>query len=322
MDLSRAAAGESPFRGGGEIPGSDGAAAFHLRAPEPSAIPILIAVPHAGRGYTGSLIERMRHPGSVALRLEDRYADLLAEKVAKVTGATLLVARAPRAMIDLNRAVEDVDWDMIGGISRDAALADVGSYTPGHRARSGLGLIPRRLPGLGELWKRRHDHADLAARIAGIHEPYHACLDAALAALKARWGAALLIDLHSMPPLGLRGGMGSPEFVLGDRFGTTCHGALVGSAFSYFAEMRRGTAHNRPYAGGYVLDRHSAPHKGLHAFQLEIDRSAYLDSRLLEPGAAFPEVVDLLTRLVRRLAGEVAAMGRLESGTKWDIAAE
>ncbi|MBU6268917.1 MAG: N-formylglutamate amidohydrolase [Sphingomonadales bacterium] len=315
--------GESPIRCGGEIPGSNGAEAFFLRAPCPSAIPVLLAVPHAGRGYTGSLLERMRHPGFVALRLEDRYVDYLADKVAAATGATLLVARAPRAMIDLNRAVDDVDWDMIGGAPGRPVPGDsVGSYTPGHRARSGLGLIPRRLPGLGELWKRRHDHADLAARIACIHEPYHACLDEALAALKARWGAALLIDLHSMPPLSLRGGVGSPEFVVGDRFGTTCHGALVGSAFSYFAEMRRGTAHNRPYAGGYVLDRHSAPHKGLHAFQLEIDRSSYLDSRLLEPGEGFAAMVDLLTGLVRRLAGEVAAMGRLESGDAWELAAE
>ena len=328
MEQTPASQTDSTVLHGGSIPGAEGVEAFTLRAPDPSAIPVLLAVPHAGRSYPGSLLERMRHPGFVALRLEDRYVDLLAEAVAERTGTALLVARAPRAMIDLNRAVEDIDWDMIGGaLPREAWPGDVGSYTPGpntpgHRARSGLGLIPRRLPGLGELWKRRHDHADLAARIAGIHEPYHACLDEALAQLRARWGAALLIDLHSMPPLGLRGGQGSPEFVVGDRFGTTCHGALVGSAFSYFAEMRRGTAHNRPYAGGYVLDRHSAPQRGLHAFQLEIDRSSYLDSRLLEPGEGFDAMVTLLVGLVRRLAGEVAALGRLAPGADWAHAAE
>ena len=87
-------------------------------------------------------------------------------------------------------------------------------------------------------------------------------------ALRDRWGAALLIDLHSMPTLAFRGGQPPPEFVLGDRFGATCHGSLVGSAFSYFAEMRRGAAHNRPYAGGYVLERHAAPNEGMHALQL------------------------------------------------------
>lgn len=303
---------------GGEIPGSSGLPAFSLIAPDPSPIPLLIAVPHAGRAYPGSLLERMRNPGFAALRLEDRYVDKLASEVAAATGATLLIAHAPRAMIDLNRSVDDIDWEMFGR----GAPRDVGSYTPGRRAGSGLGLIPRRLPGIGELWKRRHEEDDLSVRISGIHEPYHACLDETLGGLRDRWGAALLLDLHSMPPLALRGGHAPPEFVLGDRFGTACNGSLIGSAFTYFAEMRRGTAHNRPYAGGYVLERHASPATGVHALQLEIDRSSYLDARLAEPGRGFAAMVHLLTGLVRRLAGEVAELGRAGGALPWAEAAE
>ena len=303
---------------GGSIPGGQGGHAFTLTAPRPSPVPVLIAVPHAGRAYPGSLLERMRNPGFAALKLEDRYVDRLAQRVAEQTGATLLIAHAPRAMIDLNRAIEDIDWDMFARGKPDR----VGSYTPGLRARSGLGLIPRRLPGSGELWKRRHDEADLAARIGGIHEPYHGALERALADLRDRWGAALLLDLHSMPPLGFQGGMPAPEFVLGDRFGVSCHGAWMGSCFGYFSEMRRGVAHNRPYAGGYVLDRHARPTEGIHAFQLEIDRSSYLDSRLVEPGRGFAAMVQLLTGLVRRLAGEVAELGQLANSCRWADAAQ
>lgn len=318
MDGQGVEPGDSLRCDGGEIPGGHGTPAYTLTTSAPSAIPLLIAVPHAGRAYPGSLLERMRNPGFAALRLEDRYVDRLAEAVARATGASLLVAHAPRAMIDLNRAVDDIDWDMFGrGPPRD-----VGSYTPGRRAGSGLGLIPRRLPGIGELWKRRHEEADLAARISGIHEPYHRCLDGQLAALRERWGAALLVDLHSMPPLALRGGQPTPEFVVGDRFGSTCHGGLIGSAFTYFAEMRRGTAHNRPYAGGYVLERHARPGAGIHAFQLEIDRTSYLDSRLAEPGRGFAAMVHLLVGLVRRLAGEVADLGRVDATSSWAAAAE
>lgn len=318
MDWNAAGPDDSPSVEGGHIPGSPELPAFSLVAPAPSALPVLIAVPHAGRAYPRSLIERMRHPGFAALKLEDRYVDLLARQVARQTGAALLVAHAPRAMIDLNRAIEDVDWDMFAKGKPDS----VGSYTPGLRARSGLGLIPRRLPGLGELWKRRHDEDDLAGRIAGIHDPYHTCLETTLAGLRDRWGAALLLDLHSMPPLGFRGGAPAPEFVLGDRFGATCHGGLVGSTFTYFSEMRRGAAHNRPYAGGYVLERHAAPAEGLHALQLEIDRSSYLDARLAEPGKGFGSIVHLLCGLVRRLAGEVAELGRLRDSAHWSAAAE
>lgn len=303
---------------GGLIPGGQGLPAFYLSAPAPSAVPVLIAVPHAGRSYPGSLIERMRQPGQAVLKLEDRYVDRLGEQVARATGAALLVASAPRAMIDLNRATDDVDWDMFLHGKPDG----IGSHAPGARVRSGLGLIPRRLPGLGELWKRRHDQDDLAARIEHIHTPYHACLGQVLAGLRDRWGAALLIDLHSMPPLGFQGAQGVPEFVLGDRFGATCHGALIGSAFGYFAQARRNAVHNQPYAGGYVLERHAAPADGIHAFQLEIDRSSYLDPQQVEPGQGFTAMVDLLEGLVRRLAGEVAALGRLRAAGPWADAAE
>ena len=324
MDEPTAPPGDSPEQTGplraegGYIPGGQGGSAFSLITPRPSAVPILIAVPHAGRAYPGSLLERMRNPGFAALKLEDRYVDRLAERVAAQTGAALLVAHAPRAMIDLNRAKEDIDWDMFARGKPDR----VGSYTPGLRARSGLGLIPRRLPGFGELWKRRHDEADLAGRIGGIHDPYHAALEQALVDLRDRWGAALLLDMHSMPPLGFQGGVPAPEFVLGDRFGASCHGALMGSCFGYFREMRRGVAHNRPYAGGYVLERHARPREGIHAFQLEIDRSSYLDSRLAEPGKGFAAMVHLLTGLVRRLAGEVAEIARLNPARNWASAAE
>ena len=308
------------MRSGGAIPGMAEAPAFLMSSPEPSSIPVLVAAPHGGRLYPASLVERMRNPAFAALRLEDRYVDRLAHAVAANTGAALLVAQAPRAMIDLNRAADDVDWDMIVRGGGDGA-PPAGGALSGRRARSGLGLIPRRLPGIGELWKRRHDRAELDARITHVHEPYHNELSAMLAGLHARWGAALLLDLHSMPPLALRGAP-APEFVVGDRFGATCSGTVTGAAFAWFAENRRPAAHNRPYAGGYVLERHARPKAGFHALQLEVDRSSYLDSRLAEPGSGFAAMVELLSGLVRRLAGEVAALGGSSPGQGWAEAAE
>lgn len=310
--------GDSQGEDGGFIPGGDGAPAFTFYGSQPSAIPVLIAVPHAGRAYTTQLLDRMRNPQYAALRLEDRYADLLAGEVAKRTGAALLVAHAPRAMIDLNRAADDVDWGMIAG----GADGPPDSHPPGRRARSGLGLIPRRVPGLGELWKHQHEGLELDERIAGVHEPYHSRLADALLALRRRWGAALLIDFHSMPPLGGRPGIPQAEFVVGDRFGSSCEGKLIAAAFAHFAEARKPAAHNRPYAGGYVLERHAAPSRGLHALQLEVDRSAYLESRLEMPGPGMDPMIELLDGLVRRLAADVAELGQGDATADWPEAAE
>lgn len=308
---------------GGAIPGLDDAPAWVLAAREPSAIPVLIAVPHAGRHYPPELGERLRNPAQAALRLEDRMVDRLGEAVAARTGAALLVARAPRAMIDLNRAPDDVDWSMF---AREPGEAERPAAPSGGRAGGGLGIVPRRLPGVGELWKRPHRRSELEARLARIYQPYHEELARQLARLRERWGAALLLDLHSMPPVAPRGGGASPEIVVGDRFGASCAGTLTALAFAWFAQGGRLAAHNRPYAGGHVLDRHATPRRGIHAFQLEIDRSRYLDADLLEPGPGFAAMAEHLAGLVRTLAAEVAAMGRLGGrsggGQGWAEAAE
>jgi N-formylglutamate amidohydrolase len=304
---------------GGAIPGIEGAPAFRLSGGAASPVPVLIAVPHAGRTYPPALLAAMRDPEFSAPRLEDRLVDLLAAQVARATGAALLLAEAPRAMLDLNRAADDVDWEMVrnGGGPRPPT-----SPPPGRRVRGGLGLVPRRLPELGEIWKERLDPLELEARIDGIHAPYHATVATVLADLRARWGAALLLDFHSMPPLPARpGGVPAADFVIGDRFGTSCDGALVGAAFAHFAQAGRRAAHNRPYAGGYALERHARPRQGVHALQLEVDRRCYLESTLRKPGERIGETAELLARLVRRLAEDVALLGGERAG-EWAVAAE
>lgn len=310
---------DSTVRTGGAVPGLPGTPAYVLTRCDPSPIPVMIAVPHAGRSYPPALVEGMRHPAYAAPRLEDRLVDLVGIEAARRTGATLLVAQAPRAMVDLNRSSDDIDWDMIADSRQPITDAAAGNAM--RRARSGLGLIPRRLPGLGELWKRRVKRGELDRRIEDIHEPYHASLAQELAALRDRWGAALLIDLHSMPPLAARSsGEPAPHYVVGDRFGAACDGALVSTVFALFEQAGLRAAHNRPYAGGYVLERHARRRDGIHCLQLEIDRTCYLDPRMAEPGEGFDAVADFVTAMVRRVADEVAALGR--DRQNWRAAAE
>ncbi|MEL1250596.1 N-formylglutamate amidohydrolase [Aurantiacibacter gilvus] len=299
---------DSQLQTGGAIPGADEQPAFVLRKPRHSAIPVLIAVPHAGRDYPACLLGRMRHPAEAAPRLEDRYIDLVAQRVAKATGASLLVANAPRAMIDLNRSPDDVDWEMVSG-PRSAIVR--ARFAAGRRSRSGLGLVPRRLPGLGELWRQKLRPAELSERIEQVHTPYHATLSHMLEALRDRWGAALLLDMHSMPPLGPKTGIGAAaDFVVGDRFGASCSGSLVTAALDHLEVQGKLATHNRPYAGGFVLDRHGAPARGLSAMQLEVCRATYLDSHLREPGEGLDAVAEVVAGLVRRLADEVASGAR------------
>jgi len=297
---------EQNFDRGGMIPGSR-QAAFSFALPADIPIPIVIAVPHSGRNYPPTLLHQMRDPEYSKVRLEDRYVDQIAVEAVRSTGAGLLIAEAPRAMLDLNRATDDVDWDMIADLPADQARHSAAN----RRARSGLGLVPRRLPGLGEIWRKRLSQAELTARIRQIHEPYHSALANALQKVRDRWGAALLLDLHSMPPLKKANRDDVPaKFVLGDRFGASACDRLIASALRHFAESGSIVSHNRPYAGGYVLDRHAAPMHGLHAIQLEICRSCYLDQHWQETTEEIGALGTLIAGFVRALGEDVARLGR------------
>lgn len=295
---------------GGVVPGLEAAPAFTLTAPPQLRLPVLVAVPHAGRTYPPAVTARMRDATLAQLRLEDRHADRLGIAIARETGAALLLAHAPRALLDLNRAEDDIDWDMIeGGRPDDMPPAEPGQRSNA-RARSGLGLVPRRLPGSGEIWRGRLAPAELAARIEGIHRAYHEALAAELARIRAQWGAALLVDLHSMPPLrASEGEVRAPVVVLGDRFGASCHNALIARALTHLEVRSIPASQNRPYSGGYVLDRHGAPREGIHAMQIEVCRATYLDRHLAEPGAGLPAIAAMLAALVRELGAEAALLG-------------
>jgi N-formylglutamate amidohydrolase len=64
---------------------------------------------------------------------------------------------------------------------------------------------------------------------------------------------------------------------------------------------------NVPYAGGYILERHGAPERGIHAIQLEIDRSLYLDSRMDGAGPGHGRIVQLVREILDALADEAIA---------------
>ena len=291
---------------GGQIPGTT-QPAFMLTGTGHNPIPVLIASPHSGRCYPEEVLRALRDPDQARLRLEDRHIDAIARPAADETGARVLLANAPRAMIDLNRSAEDVDWGMIRGAKGKSTRHSLAN----RRSRNGLGLVPRRVPGMGELWRRALELDELEAWIAGIYTPYHAALGAELERLRDRWGVALLIDLHSMPPLRRTHAHDLPaEFVIGDRFGASCDPGLIDLAIRYFAAHGRRVAHNRPYPGGYVLDRYGQTARGIHALQVEVCRSTYLDARLDQPSARAGAIARLIAGLVRTLGAEAATMGR------------
>ena len=262
------------------------------------ASPVVISVPHAGRDYPLPLRAALRVPLAAATALEDRHVDAVA--LAARAGETTVIQRRARAWIDLNRGEDERD-----------PLCDegAGAVLPGAtKIASGLGLVPRRAGTAGDLWRRRWSDAEVQARIVADHRPYHAAVAAALAAARARRGVAVLLDLHSMPPL--TGAARGTRVVLGDRWGRAAAARFVARAEAVAAASGLTTALNTPYAGGHILDRHGRPAERIHAIQLELDRSLYLDRPLLRPGLGLERTVALVRGMLAALADEALA-GRI-----------
>lgn len=262
-----------------------------LGGPRPAA-PVILAVPHAGRDYPLAMRANLRVPVERLLPLEDRHADSLAR--AARDGEWTIIARRARAWIDLNRGETERDPLLDRGASPGLAPASSA------KVRSGLGLIPRRISATGDIWARRLETEDVEARIHRDHRPYHAAIADALEAAHARFGTAVLLDIHSMPSLGRDGA----QIVIGDRFGRSAAQRLTAriEAIAHGAGLR--VAANTPYPGGHTLERHADTRRGMHALQLEIDRNLYLDAALDGPGGGFGAIVGLLRAIIVGITDE------------------
>lgn len=251
----------------------------------PPRLPVLLSVPHAGYAYSAALLREARLSRSALAILEDPLVDRLVLP-AVAAGAAAIIAHAPRAQIDLNRSADDLDPTMVNPPPRGVAVS--------RRARAGLGLIPSRLTGHGAVWRRELPASEVQRRIADIHRPYHEAIAERLDALRARFGAAVLIDCHSMPP---RGG-GAAAVVLGDRHGTSSAARLVEAVEEACRAHRLQSSRNDPYAGGEIVARHGRPAEDIHAVQIEIDRGLYLAPDLRSAGPGFERAAALIVQIV------------------------
>ena len=260
------------------------------RIPARAAQPLLLSIPHAGRDYPEWLLAEARHGRRALATLEDPLVDRLAWR-AIAAGFGAVIARTPRGAIDCNRLPEEVD---------PAAIADVGGGPVGPRARHGLGIIASRTHHHGQLWRRPLPRDRFEQRLATVWAPYHALIEEQLAALAAAHGSVLLLDLHSMPPRGV----GAAQVIVGDRHGESADRWLADAAVDIADRAGFRAVRNDPFAGGAIIERHGRPASGVHALQIEIDRSTYLARDLMSAGPGF----DRMSRLVAAMAEGLAEM--------------
>ena len=210
---------------------------FTAHEPNRRSVPFVFASPHSGCLYPRSLLNLSCLSAITLRRSEDAYVDDLFGGVVSL-GAPLLAARFPRAYLDANRAPGELDVSMFDGPLK----LPVEQASP--RVSAGLGVIPRIVRDGAEIYRVKLQPRDAEERLSRLHRRYHAALALLLRETRARFGAAVVIDCHSMPSAA-----SAPDIVLGDRYGTAASHVLLRHAEQCLQAKGFSVGRNVPYAG-------------------------------------------------------------------------
>jgi N-formylglutamate deformylase len=248
---------------------------------------VVFALPHSGRDYGVSFLNQSILDQLSIRSSEDAFLDQLIDGIEKY-GAPKIIANAPRAFIDLNRSTDELDPALISGIKNNIKNP---------RISSGLGVIPRVVSHGKEIYRGKLSFEQAQSRIKYYWKPYHTDLSNLLQRSQSVFGQSLLIDIHSMPheAVSMQSSfIKPPEIVVGDRFGMSSDPEFTNLVISILKQHDFRVAKNTPFAGAFITKHHGKVKKRIHALQLEIDRSLYMDEEKISPNSEFEE---LKTRL-------------------------
>jgi len=269
--------------------------AFEILEPSFQRRPFVFNSPHSGSTYPKSFLKSSRLDRTGIRRSEDTFVDELFSGVTGL-GAPLMRAMFPRAFIDVNREPYELDPAMFA--DRLPAYVNARSI----RVAGGLGTLARVVADAEEIYREPLSVEEGLSRIEGLYKPYHAALRSRLAATLDRFPFAVLVDCHSMPSTarGLEH-RARPDVIIGDRFGTSCSGALTEAAVAILRDLGYRVVRNRPYAGGYITEHYGRPHHGVHALQIEINRGLYMDEQHFRRTVGFGALMQDLAAFAERL---------------------
>jgi len=264
-------------------------------------VPLVLDSPHSGHDFPadfGAVVSERELRES-----EDCYVDEL-YAAAHELGVPLLAATFPRTYLDPNRHAGDVDLELLDG-------PWPWEYRPSGKARIGKSLIWRTLEDGRPIYARRLSPDTVRRRIERVHTPYHLALQESMNSSLKKFGKVYHINCHSMRCVAGKqsdDGAGSvrPDFVLGDRDGTSCDPRFTEFVRATLAGMGYQVKVNDPYKGVELVRAYSDPRAGRHSLQIEINKRLYMDERTLRKSAGFGQLQKNLGELLRAVADEVS----------------
>jgi len=225
--------------------------------------PLLISLPHDGVALPDAIAERMTDSARRVPDTDWHIARLYA--FARELGASMLVPKYSRYVVDLNRPPDDT------------------SLYPGQNT---TGLCPD-VQFSGEPVYREGEQPspdEIAARVETYWRPYHIALVNEVARLRQIHGRVVLWEGHSIKgelPFLFEGRL--PDLNLGTVNGTSCSPELQARLQNALgAQSNYDFVINGRFKGGYNTRQYGDPSLGIDAVQLEISQRNYMDEGSFE----------------------------------------
>lgn len=264
----------------------------------PGTTALVLDSPHSGTWYP----EDFGHACdlSVLRTAEDTHVEKL-YAFAEPLGVAWIEAHFPRSYVDVNRAVEEFDPQLVDAPWPHPVL-------PGIKVRLGKGLLWRCTDDGTPIYRRRLSVQEVQQRIQRCWHPYHEAVRAAIDAAHGRHGYCLHLNCHSMPSVAAPcateyPGERHPDFVLGDRDGTTASPHVTARIAQFLRARGYEVAINHPYKGVELVRRYGRPDEHRHSVQVEVNRRLYMDERTLQLHDGFARLQADLRALVEHLLG-------------------
>lgn len=241
-------------------------------------LPLLVSLPHDSTYVPPEIAARMTEAALATPDTDWHVAKLY--DFAEDLGASVLTATHSRYVIDLNRNP---------------------SGTALYQGTSNTELCPVTTFQFEPIYKEDEepDEPEIAQRTADYWQPYHDKIATELAALRSRFGVAILFDGHSIKSEVPRFYEGQiPDLNLGTASGASADPDLADKAFSTLLGHDYSAVWDDRFTGGYITRHYGDPANGIHTLQLELTWRTYMDETSF---AYLPERSALLKPLLQSL---------------------
>ncbi|WP_299826707.1 N-formylglutamate amidohydrolase [uncultured Roseobacter sp.] len=219
--------------------------------------PLIITIPHASTQIAHSIMQRLNDIGR-ALTDTHWHIDRLHHDL--VEDVTVVKPNFHRYLCDLD--CNPSAWDDKG---------------------RGPNLTPS-APILNQdgqaIWRYAPDKLEMASWRSAFYAPYHAALATQIARVRSKHGFAVLYDCRAtrseIP--NLFDGV-APNFSIGTYMGATCDHKLAACIAGICLNENNYTSDiNKHLKGGWIVRRYGCPKRGVHALQMELSLSTYLQA--------------------------------------------